>query len=393
MKGRSMKIVTPHYYKDFVCIASKCKDNCCIGGWEIDIDDETANYYLNLEGEFGDILRASIGRTDEYCFKLKDGKCPFLDNENLCEIYKNLGEDKMGVVCTQFPRFTEYYGSIKETGIGLACEEAERIIFTDRKPFSMDIEDIDEEEVIDTEYDNVLANYLFKVRDLLFKMIDNESISLHNKMIYMIEIGKHIQDLVNENNTEEIQNIINLLQQNNYEALQLDKQNINIDENSSMYEVESILNAYSELEILNEQWQYYLDDMYDMLHSEDMSPADYSVLVKEFTEYIKDRNYEYSNMLKYFVFRYFMKAAYDHDVFGKLQLSVTNYFVIRDMDIVKWLKNNREFSFEDRIETVHIFSREVEYSEDNLEVLAEEFIFDDIFKVENLIALLKRDIK
>ncbi len=388
-----MKLRVPHYYKDFVCIASKCKDNCCIGGWEIDIDDETANYYLNLEGEFGDILRASIGRTDEYCFKLKDGKCPFLDNENLCEIYKNLGEDKMGVVCTQFPRFTEYYGSIKETGIGLACEEAERIIFTDRKPFSMDIEDIDEEEVIDTEYDNVLANYLFKVRDLLFKMIDNESISLHNKMIYMIEIGKHIQDLVNENNTEEIQNIINLLQQNNYEALQLDKQNINTDENSSMYEVESILNAYSELEILNEQWQYYLDDMYDMLHSEDMSPADYSVLVKEFTEYIKDRNYEYSNMLKYFVFRYFMKAAYDHDVFGKLQLSVTNYFVIRDMDIVKWLKNNREFSFEDRIETVHIFSREVEYSEDNLEVLAEEFIFDDIFKVENLIALLKRDIK
>ena len=379
-----MKLRVPHYYKDFVCIASKCKDNCCIGGWEIDIDDETANYYLNLEGEFGDILRASIGRTDEYCFKLKDGKCPFLDNENLCEIYKNLGEDKMGVVCTQFPRFTEYYGSIKETGIGLACEEAERIIFTDRKPFSMDIEDIDEEEVIDTEYDNVLANYLFKVRDLLFKMIDNESISLHNKMIYMIEIGKHIQDLVNENNTEEIQNIINLLQQNNYEALQLDKQNINTDENSSMYEVESIL---------NEQWQYYLNDMYDMLHSEDMSPADYSVLVKEFTEYIKDRNYEYSNMLKYFVFRYFMKASYDHDVFGKLQLSVTNYFVIRDMDIVKWLKNNREFSFEDRIETVHIFSREVEYSEDNLEVLAEEFIFDDIFKVENLIALLKRDIK
>lgn len=388
-----MKLRVPHYYKDFVCIASKCKDNCCIGGWEIDIDDETANYYLNLEGEFGDILRASIGRTDEYCFKLKDGKCPFLDNENLCEIYKNLGEDKMGVVCTQFPRFTEYYGSIKETGIGLACEEAERIIFTDRKPFSMDIEDIDEEEVIDTEYDNVLANYLFKVRDLLFKMIDNESISLHNKMIYMIEIGKHIQDLVNENNTEEIQNIINLLQQNNYEALQLDKQNINTDENSSMYEVESILNAYSELEILNEQWQYYLNDMYDMLHSEDMSPADYSVLVKEFTEYIKDRNYEYSNMVKYFVFRYFMKASYDHDVFGKLQLSVTNYFVIRDMDIVKWLKNNREFSFEDRIETVHIFSREVEYSEDNLEVLAEEFIFDDIFKVENLIALLKRDIK
>ncbi len=386
-----MKLRVPHYYKDFVCIASKCKDNCCIGGWEIDIDDETANYYLNLSGEFGDRLRASIGRTDEYCFKLKDGKCPFLDNENLCEIYKNLGEDKMGVVCTQFPRFTEYYGNIKETGIGLACEEAERIIFTDRKPFSMDIEDIDEEEVIDTEYDSILANYLFKVRDLIFKMIDNENILLRNKMIYMIEIGKHIQDCVNENHIEKIQNIINLLEQNIYEGLQLE--NTDTDDNSSMYEVECILNAYSQLEILNEQWQYYLDDMYSMLHSKDMSPSDYSVLVKEFTEYINDRNYEYLNMLKYFVFRYFMKSSYDHDVFGKLQLVITNYFVIRDMDIVKWLKNNKEFSFEDRIDTVHIFSREVEYSEDNLEVLAEEFIFDDIFKVENLIALLKKDVK
>lgn len=33
------------------------------------------------------------------------------------------------------------------------------------------------------------------------------------------------------------------------------------------------------------------------------------------------------------------------------------------------------------------FLREVEYSEDNLETLAEEFIFDDIFKSENIIKL------
>ncbi len=387
-----MKLRVPHYYKDFVCIASKCKDNCCIGGWEIDIDDETANYYLNLAGEFGDRLRASIDRTDEYCFKLQDGKCPFLDNENLCEIYKNLGEDKMGVVCTQFPRFTEYYGNIKETGIGLACEEAERIIFTDRKPFSMDIEDISEEEVIDTEYDSVLSNHLFIVRNFIFKMLDDNTLSLHQKMIYMLEIGKNIQACVNENNIEKIKNIIELIKNNNYKDLELNKQSTTTNEGCSMYEVESILNAYSELEILNEEWQYYLDDMYEMLHGEDMSALEYSNLVNEFMKYINDRDYEYCNMLKYFVFRYFMKASYDHDVFGKLQLAITNYFVIRDMDIVKWLKNDKQFSFQDRIDTVHVFSREVEYSEDNLEELAEEFIFDDIFKAENLITLLKRDI-
>ena len=47
----------PHYYKAFHCIASDCRDNCCVGGWEIDIDEETAQYYLSMEGEFGDRLR------------------------------------------------------------------------------------------------------------------------------------------------------------------------------------------------------------------------------------------------------------------------------------------------------------------------------------------------
>ena len=35
------------------------------------------------------------------------------------------------------------------------------------------------------------------------------------------------------------------------------------------------------------------------------------------------------------------------------------------------------------------FSQEVEYSEENLEDLAEEFLFDDIFEKEQLCALLK----
>lgn len=134
-----------------------------------------------------------------------------------------------------------------------------------------------------------------------------------------------------------------------------------------------------------------INDIFEILYDEDTSKEQYNKVLKEYWTLIKDRDYEYCNMLKYFIFRYFMKAAYDHDVFGKVQLAVTNFFVIRDMDIVRWLKNDKMFDLQDRIDTVHIFSREVEYSEDNLEVLAEEFIFDDIFKAENLIALLKEN--
>lgn len=378
----------PHYYDEFTCIASECKDNCCIGGWEIDIDDETANYYLNLPGEFGDRLRKAIGRTDEYCFKLKDGKCPFLDNHNLCEIYKELGEDKMGVVCTQFPRYTEYFGNIKEMGIGLACEEAERIILTDKKPFLLVSIDIDEEEIEDEEFDSGLSEYLFELRDIIFNMLDNENINLYQKMIYLIAIGHDIQTLINLNDFVKIGHYINDLKTKGLNSVKTKYDNIATGYSG---DVSNIIMAYNELEILNEQWPETINDIFEILYDEDTSKEQYNKVLKEYWTVIKDRDYEYCNMLKYFIFRYFMKAAYDHDVFGKVQLAVTNFFVIRDMDIVRWLKNDKMFDLQDRIDTVHIFSREVEYSEDNLEVLAEEFIFDDIFKAENLIALLKEN--
>lgn len=52
MKGRSMKIVTPHYYKDFKCIAGACTDTCC-AGWDVDVDDKSYRYYKTVDGNFG----------------------------------------------------------------------------------------------------------------------------------------------------------------------------------------------------------------------------------------------------------------------------------------------------------------------------------------------------
>ena len=76
-----MKQRVPFYYNEFVCITSECKDNCCIGGWEIDIDDETYERYNNMTGELKHKILDSITQNEdeEYCFKLCDGKCPMLE--------------------------------------------------------------------------------------------------------------------------------------------------------------------------------------------------------------------------------------------------------------------------------------------------------------------------
>ena len=134
-----MKTIVPNYYKKFKCIADKCKHNCCIG-WEIDIDEETLSLYDNVKGSFKSQLDAGINRDNENaCFMLDGkGRCVFLNENNLCDIILNCGENSLCQICTDHPRFRNYYSDRIEIGLGLCCEEAGRIILSQNEMFSLE---------------------------------------------------------------------------------------------------------------------------------------------------------------------------------------------------------------------------------------------------------------
>ena len=46
-----MKQYIPSYYRNFQCIAQKCKDNCCIG-WDIMIDQQSYEQYQKVVTPF-----------------------------------------------------------------------------------------------------------------------------------------------------------------------------------------------------------------------------------------------------------------------------------------------------------------------------------------------------
>ncbi len=125
-----MRIYAPHYYKDFKCIADKCKHNCCIG-WEIDIDEDTYHKYKSVGGEFGNEIRRNISKdgTPHFCLT-KTERCPFLNTDNLCDIIINLGEDHLCQICTDHPRYRNFFDSREEIGLGLCCEAAAKLIIT-----------------------------------------------------------------------------------------------------------------------------------------------------------------------------------------------------------------------------------------------------------------------
>ena len=124
-----MELFAPKYYKKFKCIADKCEHSCCVG-WEIDIDDKTLNKYKKLRTGYANTVNDSISEEQTPHFILKkDEKCPHLDENGLCKIIINLGEEYLCDICREHPRFYNYT-SVAEVGIGMSCREAARIILS-----------------------------------------------------------------------------------------------------------------------------------------------------------------------------------------------------------------------------------------------------------------------
>ncbi len=125
-----MKRIVPSYYPQFRCIAERCRHSCCVG-WDIGVDDDSAAFYRSLSGDIGDRLRKAMMTDDDgdTVLCLTDEKrCPFLQENGLCELILTLGESSLCQICTDHPRFCFCFGDREEWGLGLCCEAAASLV-------------------------------------------------------------------------------------------------------------------------------------------------------------------------------------------------------------------------------------------------------------------------
>ncbi|MBR5473377.1 MAG: flagellin lysine-N-methylase [Clostridia bacterium] len=180
-----MQIITPDYYNDFKCIADRCRHSCCIG-WEIDIDDVTLEKYLGLKGDFASTIKSNIEFCDTPHFKLgADERCPFLNKNGLCDIITNLGEDMLCQICSDHPRFRNFYDDFTEIGLGLTCEAAAEIVLTkkDKTNFNLPPE--------------ALELPIIKLRENLFAVLQDRDFSIDERVDNLLTlIGAKLPDNV-----------------------------------------------------------------------------------------------------------------------------------------------------------------------------------------------------
>ena len=161
-----MKEYILNYYPLFKCIAGNCKHTCC-ACWETDIDSKTVQLYKEDNSPFCLFLKKGINFKKRTFKQDKSRRCAFLNDNGLCEIIINLGEEKLCQICSDHPRFKSNFTSFTETGLGFCCEEATRIILSfDKKIEPVLVSDNGGEESADL-YEKFVIDYREKALNLL----------------------------------------------------------------------------------------------------------------------------------------------------------------------------------------------------------------------------------
>lgn len=331
-----MKKYMPDYYKDFQCIAGKCKDNCCIG-WDIVIDDQTYEKYQEVETPFKQRLKDGIKEEHQFCLT-DQGRCVFLNEKNLCDIYLELGEDALCEICTQHPRFHNEYGHIKQSGLGIACEEAAHMVLMDHD-LHIDIEEIEES---DHEIDE-WADELMMIEMQLLEVLNKKENSIEDRMNKVYDLAATYQEKLNltgevllDPEGEEI---------HSYEVMK------KIREKDYM---KYWFEFYEDLDYMDEKFRNFFKKIGN----------------NSITEYEEDAVYK-QRLMSYFIYRHFIKSYEDDNLLDKVK------FAILSTEIISYINqycktNNLSFT---PLEIAKMYSKEIEYSEDNMDAIFEELLF------------------
>lgn len=370
-----MRYIRPHYYDSFVCMAGECPATCC-AGWQIVIDEESLEKYAAETGPFGNRLRNSID-WEEGVFWQYERRCAFLNEENLCDLYKELGETALCRTCTMYPRHVEEFEDSRELSLSLSCPKAAEMILECREKVTFITEERQEEEDFE-DFDFLLYTQLEDARDTAFSIIQNREMDLRLRMKMVLALAEEFQKCLDEECFWEIEKVVR-----NYQtkASKSSQGSESYTEESRFQRMRKGLEVFGQMEHIQPEWETFPKRAMEKLYN-----AGEEAYLKICDEFDRDFGSKSGNgtrwavmgeqLLMFFVYTYFCGAVYDDWVYSKMALSVFSTVWIQEMVMLSWLEKGGQADMEDVIRCAWSYAREVEHSDKNLDVL-EEWLEND----------------
>lgn len=375
----------PDYYKKFSCIADKCPDTCC-GKWQIVIDDDSLERYQEYDGDYRPELRRKVNWEEGVFRHGRSGKCAFLRDDMLCDMYIHMGKNSLCTTCREYPRHTEEFENVREVSLSLSCPEVARILMNITDKVTFVTEEDDENEVFD-DFDYFLYSNLEDIREAILNVIQDRSVDIRSRIERVIQIGASAQrhydegDLVMWDECEE-----------------QDKPHIQGEHEEYMLLQKQAMFLIEDLELLYDDWEDVLIESQELLfgggeetftenrrlfeawwrsncevtgcHLGQKSDIAESVVTEDNViegELHMTMDIFLEQIIVYFISIYLLGAVYDDNISGKVNACVGHAVELYMLLMARWLRNGGTLSMDDLIELSYRYSREIEHSDENLE--------------------------
>lgn len=327
-----MKTRVPDYFDQFHCLAGACPDTCC-GQWEIVVDEAAKERYLSVKGPLGEQIKNALTTVDgEDCMALVDGKCPLLTKDGLCPIVTELGEDFLSTTCHTHPRFTEIYGGLQETMLSISCPEAARLLLERQEPLTF-LTRTDDTPPEPNDLDGDLFHLVETSRETAFALVQNRNLPLSDRLALLLCFAQRLEHTMDLPNA--CYELCDLYRDPSYQFRQL-RRIRRLRRNGTMTFIRQLLTV---MEHLTDQ----LPDCLDKLERPDLTP--WEIPLEQLT--------------MYFLFRWWMKIACNGFFWRQAAATVVSVLTVASLASVTG----------DVIESARLYSKEVEHSDDNMNLL------------------------
>lgn len=390
-----MQYTAPHYYKKFRCSAGDCPDTCC-AGWQIQIDSKSLRKYRKMKGRLGNRLKNEID-WKEGCFHRYDGRCAFLNEKNLCDLYLEGGGEKIFCrTCRTYPRHIEEFEGLREISLSLSCPVAAEIILGTREPVHFlhaENPQLDEPCIKDYEdFDYFLFTKLMDTRSLIVKILQNRTQPLRLRTAAALALSHDLQERIDRNALFDVDRLLERYSsprmwtwfENRLKMLCINDSPIKKSKNP-MQTLNQLFSLFKQMEVLRNDWPSFL-----LSARRTLDACQYTFPGKDagnmFSDVFDDISGE--QLLVYFVFTYFCGAVYNRNAYGKMKFAITGLILIRELVRAQWRQNADGPDNKQVIATAVRYSREIEHSDYNKFKMEQLLNNEQIFSLDNLFQLL-----
>lgn len=232
-----IEVLQPSYVKDFACIGSECKLDCCDYLWRITIDKDTYKRYRSVKEpeylvqkledhimrnpngtsvrDYG-LIQQKVVKEAKITLKatktinvVKEGEvvgsinmpqigqdktiCPLRGADGLCDIHRELGEEALSQTCQIYPRaYTSVEGQYIQA-MNTGCEAVTSLLYDIKSPMAIDTAIVSEGKIprnignfrVKKGHHLDLYTYYPKILRKCIEILQNQKYSLDDRMVLL----------------------------------------------------------------------------------------------------------------------------------------------------------------------------------------------------------------